>query len=217
MATTKTMARTTMTTTKTTTETTAIAIAEMIVTTVTVIGYPPAWGLDHTHIVCVTLAWSLHPSSELRSSSRVGADIVFFQIFWRVVDSVSTYGSYPENCSIYSSAKVTEVEDLGSSQVASAGLCTGTTLKLYRNKWLYLYIIGSIPVHLAVFYEPEPRICAYRILYQYTFPCTGTQCSLQTACSGRVFLQLLLIYKAPHAPLEFPELETRGGESREAI
>nr|CAD1821837.1 unnamed protein product [Ananas comosus var. bracteatus] len=89
-----------------------------------------------------------------------------------VVDSVPTYGSYLENCGIYCSAKVAEVEDLRCSQVASAELCTGTTLKLYRNKWLYRYSIGSVPVHLAIFSEPEPR---------------------------------------------FPELETRGGEGREAI
>nr|CAD1821866.1 unnamed protein product [Ananas comosus var. bracteatus] len=135
----------------------------------------------------------------------------------RVVDSVPTYSSYPENYGIYSSAKVAEVEDLGCSRVASAGLCTGTTLKLYRNKWLYRYSIGSVPVHLVVFCEPEHRVCGYRVLYRYIFPCIGTQCSPQTSCSRKVFLQLLLIYKAPHAPLEFPELETRGGEGREAI
>nr|CAD1829893.1 unnamed protein product [Ananas comosus var. bracteatus] len=36
-----------------------------------VIGYPPVWDLDHTHIVCVTLACSLHPSSELQSSTQI--------------------------------------------------------------------------------------------------------------------------------------------------
>nr|CAD1839680.1 unnamed protein product [Ananas comosus var. bracteatus] len=118
-------------------------------------------------------------------------------IFWRVVDSVPTYGSYPENCGIYSSAKVAEVEDLGCSRVASAGLCIGTTLNLYRNKWLYRYSIESVPVHLAVFCEPEPRVCVYRVLYRYTFPCTGTQCSPQTTCSGGCFCNCCLSIKHP--------------------
>nr|CAD1825850.1 unnamed protein product [Ananas comosus var. bracteatus] len=110
----------------------------------------------------------------------------FGPIFWRVVDSVPTYGSYPEICGLK--------------------LCT----KTQKDGFL-------VSSRMAIFCEPEARVCAYRVLYRYTFPCTGTQCSPQTACSRRVFLQLLLIYKAPHAPLEFPELETRGGEGREAI
>nr|CAD1823527.1 unnamed protein product [Ananas comosus var. bracteatus] len=41
-----------------------------------------------------------------------------FEIFWRVVDSVPTYGSYPENYGILSSAKATKEEDLGCFRVA---------------------------------------------------------------------------------------------------
>nr|CAD1832947.1 unnamed protein product [Ananas comosus var. bracteatus] len=57
----------------------------------------------------------------------------FFQIFWWVVDSVPTYALYPENCSIYSSAKVTKVMDLGCSRIS---FC-----------WtVYRYILMVVPV-----------------------------------------------------------------------
>nr|CAD1844137.1 unnamed protein product [Ananas comosus var. bracteatus] len=55
------------------------------------------------------------------------------KIFWWVVDSVQTYGSYPENCGILSSTKVAKVEDLGCSRFA--------------NFWVvYRYVVMAVPV-----------------------------------------------------------------------
>nr|CAD1840515.1 unnamed protein product [Ananas comosus var. bracteatus] len=52
----------------------------------------------------------------------------FFQIFWRVVDSVPTYGLYPEICGLKLCTKTQKVGLLVCSRVAFSRLCTGTGL-----------------------------------------------------------------------------------------
>nr|CAD1831519.1 unnamed protein product [Ananas comosus var. bracteatus] len=52
----------------------------------------------------------------------------------RVVDSVPTYGSHPENRSLKLGAKVSKVKMVGCSRVGFSGKCTGTASSLYRNR-----------------------------------------------------------------------------------
>nr|CAD1817923.1 unnamed protein product [Ananas comosus var. bracteatus] len=84
----------------------------------------------------------------------------FFQIFWRVVDSVPTYGSHPENRDLKLSTKISKVKILGCSRV---GLCRaeyGTALTWYRNWRCYRYSIGLVPIPSVFFCEPEAGVCA---------------------------------------------------------
>nr|CAD1827454.1 unnamed protein product [Ananas comosus var. bracteatus] len=53
-------------------------------------------------------------------------------------DSVPTYGSHPEKRGLTLSTEVSKVKIIGCSQVAHCRECTGTTLKLYRNKRIAL-------------------------------------------------------------------------------
>nr|CAD1839695.1 unnamed protein product [Ananas comosus var. bracteatus] len=72
-------------------------------------------------------------------------------VFWRVVDSVPTYGSYPEIYGILSSAKATKEGSSGCSRVASAGLCTGTALMVAPVQKVYQYTLMIVPVQMWAF------------------------------------------------------------------
>nr|CAD1818650.1 unnamed protein product [Ananas comosus var. bracteatus] len=78
-------------------------------------------------------------------------------IFWKVVDSVPTYGSHPENCGLELVPKSLKIEFLVSSRVALRGLCTGTPCLLYR------YAMLAVPVREPVYrytddFEANPRL-----------------------------------------------------------
>nr|CAD1837497.1 unnamed protein product [Ananas comosus var. bracteatus] len=66
-----------------------------------------------------------------------------FHTFWRVVDSVSTHGSHPENRGLKLNAEVPKVRKLGCSRVC-----------LSRAK--YRYSIGLVPI--PVHFSAQPRL-----------------------------------------------------------
>nr|CAD1825773.1 unnamed protein product [Ananas comosus var. bracteatus] len=110
------------------------------------------------------------------------------KIFWRVIDSVPTYGSYPEICGLKLCTKTQKVGLLVCSRVAFSRLCTGT--------WLM-----AVPV----------RGNGYR----YAGPYTGTQAASQpTRGSGLAFSWG--VYRTPR-PLVFLELGTSGEEGKGAM
>nr|CAD1837147.1 unnamed protein product [Ananas comosus var. bracteatus] len=79
------------------------------------------------------------------------------EIFWRVIESVPTYGSYSENCSILSSAKVTKMMELGCSRVAVCRAVYQYNIDVVPEQMVYRYNIGSVPVHMRIFCEPDAR------------------------------------------------------------
>nr|CAD1835723.1 unnamed protein product [Ananas comosus var. bracteatus] len=81
----------------------------------------------------------------------------FFQIFWRVVDSVPTYGSYPEICGLKLCTKTQKRDFWFALGLASAGLCTGTALMVVPEHILYRYTLMVVPIQKTVFCQPEPR------------------------------------------------------------
>nr|CAD1839549.1 unnamed protein product [Ananas comosus var. bracteatus] len=64
----------------------------------------------------------------------VGGPMLFWATFWKVIDSVPTYGSHLENCSFKLVPKAQKYWTLVSSRVACSRACTGTRLVLYRYK-----------------------------------------------------------------------------------
>nr|CAD1840532.1 unnamed protein product [Ananas comosus var. bracteatus] len=65
---------------------------------------------------------------------------VGLEIFWKVVDSVPTYGSHLENCGLELVPKSLKIGFLVSSRVALRGLCTGTSCLLYRYTMLAVLV-----------------------------------------------------------------------------
>nr|CAD1836357.1 unnamed protein product [Ananas comosus var. bracteatus] len=111
-----------------------------------------------------------------------------------VVDNVPTYGSHPENRGL-NLAQCLQSEDYWVALGFDfARKCTGTTLKLYRNKRLYWYNIGFAPVHRAVSANPS-------LGFARTEGCTGT------------LFRVPQHYKYHPCPLVFPELGNRGEEA----
>nr|CAD1843965.1 unnamed protein product [Ananas comosus var. bracteatus] len=80
------------------------------------------------------------------------------QIFWRVVDSVPTYGSYPEICGLKLCTKTQKVGLLVCSRVAFSRLCTGTGLMAIPVQGDGCTgTQGRVPVHGQPLSQPEAR------------------------------------------------------------
>nr|CAD1823277.1 unnamed protein product [Ananas comosus var. bracteatus] len=88
--------------------------------------------------------------------------VELFQTFWKVVDSVPTYGSHPENCGFKLVPKAQKDWTLVSSRVACSRACTGTRLVLYGTRLMVVSVqpsdcTGTEPQTP----QPEPRVCIF--------------------------------------------------------
>nr|CAD1821583.1 unnamed protein product [Ananas comosus var. bracteatus] len=96
--------------------------------------------------------------------------------FWKVVDSVPTYDSHPENCGFKLVPKAQKGWTLVSSRVACSRACTGTRLVLYRYKvdGCTGTAIGLVPVQSRRPRNPSLGFAFSWALYRYKGPCTGS-------------------------------------------
>nr|CAD1829995.1 unnamed protein product [Ananas comosus var. bracteatus] len=104
-------------------------------------------------------------------------EIPYVKTFWKVVDSVPTYGSHPENCGFKLVPKAQKDWTLVSSRVACSRACTGTRLVLYRYKvdGCTDTPIGLVPVQSRRPRNPSLGFAFSWALYRYKGPCTGTR------------------------------------------
>nr|CAD1837521.1 unnamed protein product [Ananas comosus var. bracteatus] len=98
------------------------------------------------------------------------------ETFWKVVDSVPTYGSHPENCGFKLVPKAQKDWTLVSSWVACSRACTGTRLVLYRYKvdGCTGTAIGLVSVQSRRPRNPSLGFAFSWALYRYKGPCTGS-------------------------------------------
>nr|CAD1839649.1 unnamed protein product [Ananas comosus var. bracteatus] len=134
--------------------------------------------------------WELESALQERYPHLFQMEVELFHIFWRVVDSVPTYGSHPENRGLKSSA-----------------------LSLYRNRVLYRYNIGSVPVPSEFSCEPEARVCCLADFVPVHFPVYRyTVQSADCLFWEGVFAIVASLQISPR-PLVFPELGNSGEEA----